>query len=417
MALAAEGWQVRAVLPLGPEQIGIRGSDTVVGLVDFRHASPAELEWVLAHMASPPLVPLFALAPPARSHASEVEKQLLQACEACFPGNDLKQVLAHLRSQGDAGLGPGHANSARNLMGDSAALMAMRTLLHKYAAIDLPVLVSGETGTGKELAAHALHQLSQRRHRPILAVNCGAISSSLLQSELFGHEKGAFTGAAARRQGLFESANGGTVFLDEVGDLPPDAQTSLLRVLQEGTIERVGSNQSIHVDVRIIAATHVDLEQAVEAGRFRRDLYYRLNVLRLPMPALRERDGDVELLAEHFLAGFRQRHATRARGFSDAARRALREHSWPGNVRELLNRVQRAAVITEADLIECADLELAPADGGEACDERDQLLACLAHSGYNISACARRMRVSRVTVYRMCQRHGLRLDALRTSTA
>ena len=424
MALAAEGWQIRAILPQGTEQVGIRGSDIVVGLVDFRHASPVELEWVVAHMARHPLIPILALAPPADTPSSHVAMELLHACEGQFPSDDLKPVLAYLRTLGNPSLAPSHPPSIANLMGESPALLAMRSLLHKYAGIDLPVLISGETGTGKELAAHALHQLSRRCQHPILAVNCGAISSSLLQSELFGHEKGAFTGATGRRQGLFESADGGTVFLDEVGDLPPEAQTSLLRVLQEGTIERVGSNQSINVDVRIIAATHVDLEQAVEAGRFRRDLYYRLNVLRLPMPALRERNEDIELLAGHFLEKFRSNHATRARGFSETARRALREHSWPGNVRELLNRVQRAAVTAEANLIECVDLELTlpddlPDGDGDtgSTNARDHLLACLAHSDYNISACARRMQVSRVTVYRMCHRYGLELETLRTSFA
>lgn len=425
MALAAEGWRTRAVLAHGPEQIGIRSGDTVVELVDFRDASPEELEWVASHLSRHPHIPIIALAPPDRRPASPIVQELLGICERQFPGSDLKPVLAHLRSIGAPRPrpAPGHAISAEGLMGESPALLSIRALLHKYAGIELPVLITGETGTGKELAAHALHQLSSRRHRPILAVNCGAISSTLLQSELFGHEKGAFTGATGRRLGLFESADGGTVFLDEVGDLPPDAQTSLLRVLQEGTIERVGSNQPTHVDVRIIAATHVDLEQAVEAGRFRRDLYYRLNVLRLPMPALRDRNSDIELLAEHFLAGFRTRHAACARGFSAPARRALREHHWPGNVRELLNRVQRAAVITETDLIGCADLELPSCDGGQrgnditGCllDERGHLLACLEHSGYNVSACARRMRVSRVTVYRMCHRYGVQLDALRTT--
>lgn len=421
MALAAEGWRTRAVLPHGPEQIGIRSGDTVVELVDFRDASPEELEWVASHLSKHPRIPIIALAPPSRRPASAVVQELLEICVKQFPGDDLQPVLAHLHSIGTPA--PGHAIPAEGLTGESPTLLSTRALLHKYAGIDLPVLITGETGTGKELAAHALHQLSSRRHGPILAINCGAISSTLLQSELFGHEKGAFTGAAGRRLGLFESADGGTVFLDEVGDLPPDAQTSLLRVLQEGTIERVGSNQSVHVDVRIIAATHVDLEQAVEAGRFRRDLYYRINVLRLPMPALRDRDGDIELLAEHFLACFRSRHAACARGFSASARRALHEHDWPGNVRELLNRVQRAAVIAEADLISCADLELPACDGGQrgndvtgsVTDERGHLLACLEHSGYNVSACARRMRVSRVTVYRMCHRYGVQLDALRTT--
>lgn len=421
MALAAEGWQTRTVHPLGSEQIGIRSGDTVVELVDFRDASLDELQWVASRLSKHPLIPIIAFAPPNRRPANAAVQKLLETCVQQFPGNDLRPVLAHLHSIDMPAHAPGHAISAEGMMGESPALLSMRTLLHKYAGIDLPVLITGETGTGKELAAHALHQRSSRRHGPILAINCGAISSTLLQSELFGHEKGAFTGAAGRRLGLFESADGGTVFLDEVGDLPPDAQTSLLRVLQEGTIERVGSNQSIHVNVRIIAATHVDFEQAVETGRFRRDLYYRLNVLRLPVPALRDREDDIELLAEHFLARFRLQHPACARGFSAEARRALREHHWSGNVRELLNRVQRAAVIAEADLIGCADLELPACDdgqrgndiGGSATDERSHLLSCLEHSDFNVSVCARRMRVSRVTVYRMCHRHDVQLEALR----
>ncbi|WP_313205307.1 sigma 54-interacting transcriptional regulator, partial [Stenotrophomonas sp.] len=277
---------------------------------------------------------------------------------------------------------------------------------------------TGETGTGKELAAQALHALSGRAGRSFLAVNCGAIPASLVQSELFGHERGAFTGAAQRRVGLFETADGGTVFLDEVGDLPADAQTSLLRVLQEGTLERVGSNQPLRVDVRVLAATHVDLEQAVAQGRFRRDLYYRLNVLRLPMPALRDRGNDVLLLAEHFLRGFRNRHPGRARGFDPGARVAMRQFDWPGNVRELLNRVQRAAIVSEHELISASDLDLADADApspravlqdarGQV--ERDVLLRTLKMHGYNVSACARHMQVSRVTVYRLCRKHRLEL--------
>ena len=182
----------------------------------------------------------------------------------------------------------------------------------QFAPVELPVLVTGETGTGKELAAHALHALSGRAGKPFIAVNCGAIPASLVQSELFGHERGSFTGADKRQIGVFEAAHGGTVFLDEVGDLPAEAQTSLLRVLQEGTFERVGSSQPLRADVRVLAATHVELEHAVAQGRFRSDLYYRLNVLRLLMPPLRERGADVQLLAEHFLRCFRLRHSVRA---------------------------------------------------------------------------------------------------------
>jgi DNA-binding NtrC family response regulator len=239
---------------------------------------------------------------------------------------------------------------------------------------------------------------------------------------LFGHERGAFTGATARRIGHFEAADGGTVFLDEIGDLPLDAQTNLLRVLQEGTIDRVGSCQSVHVDVRVLAATHVDLERAVAQGRFREDLFYRLNVLRLRMPPLRERAGDIELLAQHFLDAFRETYGTRARAFSTAARKAMNGFPWPGNVRELMNRVQRAAVIADDALITPEDLELTPdAPGGDrdslgsarTSAEREAIVDCLRASAFNISECARRLRVSRVTVYRLCKKHQLALDQLR----
>jgi DNA-binding NtrC family response regulator len=311
------------------------------------------------------------------------------------------------------------------LVGRSASMQALRTSLRKYAPVDLPVLITGETGTGKEVAARAVHELSPRRDRPFVAINCGALPGNLVQSELFGHERGAFTGAATRRVGHIESAGGGTIFLDEIGDLPLDAQTSLLRFLQEGTIVRVGSSTSLHADVRVLAATHVDLEKAVAAGRFRQDLYYRLNVLRVQMPALRERETDVDLLAQHFLDRFREQHGSRATGFNVAARRALREFHWPGNVRELVNRVQRAAVVAEDALIGVADLDLPPRAGSapvtgldraRVSAERDALVACLREARFNVSECARRLGIARVTVYRLCKKHGLVLDELAQST-
>src|SRR5690606_14105246 len=192
-----------------------------------------------------------------------------------------KELLRQLQTLGEAPLALTHDDVLATLLGESDVMLVMRATLRKFAPVDLPVLITGETGTGKEAAAHALHRLSSRHGKAFQAVSCGAIPSTLVQSELFGQERGAFTGATTRRHGLFETAHNGTVFLDEIGDLPLDAQTSLLRVLQEGTIERVGSHQPIKVDVRVIAATHVDLEQAIEDGRFRADLYYRLNVLRL----------------------------------------------------------------------------------------------------------------------------------------
>lgn len=331
----------------------------------------------------------------------------------------LRQALS--RVPGDAPVV--HDDDAPSLLtGNSPAIRALSQNIRKFAPVELPLLITGETGTGKEMAARALHQLSPRHGKPFAAINCGALPANLVQSELFGHERGAFTGATARRIGHFESADGGTVFLDEIGDLPLDAQTNLLRVLQEGTIERIGSCQSIKVDVRVLAATHVDLEKAVAQGRFREDLFYRLNVLRLRMPPLRERKGDIELLAQHFLDAFRESYGTRARAFSTSARKALNAFSWPGNVRELMNRVQRAAVIADDALITPDDLELcADSPSGDrdslgsarTSAEREAIVDCLRASAFNISECARRLRVSRVTVYRLCKKHQLALDQLR----
>lgn len=421
--LAADGWQVRAVLPQQPADIGMRGSDTLVGLIDFRHTTSSELERIEKMTGEHRHMPLFAITSDDFPVSEPCTARLLAACLHHFPHPaDLKELVHQLQMLGKSTVAREAENLLDTLLGESTAMLSMRATLRKFAPVDLPVLITGETGTGKEVAAHALHRLSARSSNPFNAINCGAIPATLVQSELFGHERGAFTGATSRRQGLFETAHTGTVFLDEVGDLPLDAQTSLLRVLQEGTIERIGSNQPVNVDVRILAATHVDLEQAVAQGHFRSDLYYRLNVLRLGMPPLRKRDGDIELLARHFLKTFRARHAIRARGYTAAARQAMERFSWPGNVRELLNRVQRAAITAEGELIDCADLELtasgAEADGAQlevarAAAERDTLLSCLEQSHYNVSACARLMKVSRVTIYRLCRKHQLQLEAMR----
>lgn len=422
-ALAAAGWQLRSISPTPGMAVGLRGRDHLVAVVDLRHLDADALQLLLPWIERHHHLPWLAVLPPGLGSPPPAWGAILRACLEQFSlPLDLQDLLGAMQRRSDDD-GPPRASVCAGaglpaLIGDSTALLAVRAALHKFAPVELPVLVTGETGTGKELAAQALHALSGRAARPFLAVNCGAIPANLVQSELFGHERGAFTGAAQRRIGLFESAHGGTVFLDEVGDLPADAQTSLLRVLQEGTLERVGSNQPLRVDVRVLAATHVELEQAVAQGRFRRDLYYRLNVLRLPMPPLRDRGNDVLLLAEHFLRSFRQRHPGRARGFDPGARQAMRGFDWPGNVRELLNRVQRAAIVAEGELIGAADLDLAGADAparraplqdarGQV--ERDVLLQALRQHGYNVSACARHMQVSRVTVYRLCRKHQLQL--------
>src|SRR5690606_13154646 len=253
--------------------------------------------------------------------------------------------------------------------------------------------------------------------------SCGGVTHTPIQSELSGHERGAFTGATARRSGLFATADGGTVFLDEIGNLPLDAQSNLLRVLQDHSLQRVGSHESVPIDVRVLAATNLDLEAAVAEGTFRIDLFYRLNVLHLHMPPLHERGRDIVLLAEHFLHRFRENNQTRARAFSADARQAMLGFAWPGHVRELINRVQRAAVIAETELISVSDLDLsgepaAPAGRGalelaREAAEREAILACLHDNGCNISQTARRLRVARVTVYRLCRKHGIDLAKLR----
>jgi len=288
--------------------------------------------------------------------------------------------------------------------------------IKRIAKVDAPVLIRGESGSGKEMAAQAIHQLSARASGPFVAVNCGAMHPSLIQSELFGHMKGSFTGASRDERGFIEAADGGTVFLDEIGDLPLDLQVNLLRFLQEMTINRIGSTRSIRVDVRVIAATNVDLDKAVLAGKFREDLFYRLNVLPLHMPPLRERKSDVALLAQHFFTKYVHDKSPRLRGFSRRSLAAMEAHDWPGNVRELINRVRRAMVMSEGRLITPVDLgleERSEAPLQDALDEarteaeRSAISCSLQSAGRNVSLAARQLGVSRMTLYRLMAKHSI----------
>ena len=242
------------------------------------------------------------------------------------------------------------------MVGRSAAMQALFGLIARVAGSDATILINGETGTGKGLAARAIHRHSGRGEGAFVSINCGAIPENLLESELFGHVKGAFTGATANKVGKFEQANGGTIFLDEIGDMSPDLQVKLLRVLEEGEFEPVGGNRTVRVDVRVIAATHRDLESRVSAGQFREDLYYRLYVIPLVLPPLRERGGDILGLAEHFLAEFNGRLQASVTGISDEARGVLQRHDWPGNVRELRNLMERLVVLKAEGEITVEDL-------------------------------------------------------------
>jgi transcriptional regulator with GAF, ATPase, and Fis domain len=247
-----------------------------------------------------------------------------------------------------------------DLVGNSASFDGCLTLIEQVAPTDLPVLVLGETGTGKELIAQAVHASSTRSDGPMVCVNCAALPETLIESELFGHEKGSFTGATGRRRGRFELADGGTLFLDEIGDIPAPLQSKLLRVLQEGEIERVGGSIAIKVDVRIIAATHRDLVAATETGDFRSDLYYRINAFPINVPPLRERGDDVQLLARHFAQTHAERMGRSAPELSPGALERLSSYSWPGNVRELENVIQRALIVSPGDLLELFEFAPAP---------------------------------------------------------
>jgi len=326
------------------------------------------------------------------------------------------QGMAALRTAPPGAGRLGHTGES-SLTGQSTAIDALRRQIGKVAVASAPVLIWGESGSGKELVAKAVHAQSARRDGPFVPINCGAIAATLIQSELFGYEKGAFTGAARARRGLIESAQGGSVFLDEIGDLPMDLQVNLLRFLQEKTIYRLGATQSVAVDARVIAASHVKLEEAVAKGSFREDLFYRLNVLTLDVPPLRQRRDDLEELAWHFFEQFASERAPGVRGFSTRALQAVRDYGWPGNVRELINRVRRAMVMAEGRLIVPRDLgleaergalpEAAALEEARIRAERDAIDASLQRAGRNVSLAARDLGVSRMTLYRLLAKHGI----------
>jgi formate hydrogenlyase transcriptional activator len=244
------------------------------------------------------------------------------------------------------------------IIGSSPSLRAVLDRVARVAATDATVLIMGETGTGKELIAREIHASSPKANRTLIKVNCAALPEGLVASELFGHERGAFTGALERRRGRFELAAGGTIFLDEVGDLPPATQVALLRVLQEGEFERVGGNETLHTDARVVAATNRDLDEAVHAGKFRSDLLFRLNVFPITVPPLRDRTADVPILAEYYASHFARKLGKRIRGIQPRALDRLTAYSWPGNVRELQNIVERAVILASGELLDSADLEL-----------------------------------------------------------
>jgi DNA-binding NtrC family response regulator len=305
----------------------------------------------------------------------------------------------------------------KGMVGSCDAMQGLFRTIGKIAKSDAPVLITGESGTGKELAALAIHRGSARAAQPFVAVNCAAIPPTLLLSELFGYEKGAFTGALQRRTGRVESAHSGTLFLDEIGDMPVECQAALLRFLQEGTIERLGGTGSIPVDVRILSATHVDLNEAIAAGRFRSDLFHRLCVLRVEQPPLRMRGDDIGLLARHLLGQVRKTSGHGIKGFSPAAMRAIASYDWPGNVRELINRIRRAVVMAEGSVITPDDLDLLPSGENPAltlAEVRDSAIRhaieqALQRHHERLVDVADELGISRATLYRLMRDYNLEM--------
>ncbi len=318
------------------------------------------------------------------------------------------------------------SEDAGEIVGRSPALKTMLSFIKTVAPTEATVLITGESGTGKELVARALHKASPRAQKPLVTVNCAALAENLLESELFGHEKGSFTGAERRREGRFAQADGGTIFLDEIGEMPLALQAKLLRALQQGEIQRVGSDAPITVDVRVLAATNRDLRKEVTAKRFREDLYFRLNVISIEVPSLRQRLEDIPLLAAHFLQIFAERNHKQVKGFSPKALDALLRYSWPGNVRELENVVERAVILCQGDLIDLASLPgnvaqsqgkgLATENSEECLDltglsldevERRAIEDTLRQTGDNKSEAARRLGITRATLHNKLRRYGL----------
>lgn len=417
-------WHVRRVTSMRELGCAIRDGAPKAGLVDFGSAfSAAELD-LLERCMQVPHVGWVAALPPAMLSHERVRQLVRDYCVdyVQMPLRMEETAYSLRHAWGMAALAqeatPAPKASHTRMLGECPSMHGLFRAIRKVAQNSAPAFIAGESGTGKELTAQAIHEASARANGPFIAINCGAIPPHLIQSELFGYEKGAFTGAHQRHIGWVEHANGGTLFLDEIGDLPLESQVSLLRFLQQGTITRLGGHQSIPLDIRIISATHVDLEAAQHHGGFRTDLFHRLCVLTLSVPPLRERGSDIVLLAEHILAQHANEASHRIRGFTPCALHAMMHYPWPGNVRELINRVRRALVMTDNRKISAADLHLEgyASVSGQTLEEAregaesDAIRTAIARNGFHMGMTARELAVSRVTLYRLMQKHGIRAE-------
>jgi len=343
-------------------------------------------------------------------HAKPVQlEELRLVLKRCFHVALLEREFLEIRARLEN-------DAFEGMIGSSPQMQRVFESIRKVATTDAPVLIVGESGTGKEMVAQGVHQRSARRNGPFVPINCGAIPENLLESELFGHEKGAFTGAHAQRKGHVEAADGGTLFLDEVGELPASLQVKLLRFLQEQRFARVGGRGEITVNVRVIAATNADLRKAMTTGAFREDLYYRLAVVEMALPPLREREGDIEVIARSFLDRFARENKKPGLSFAADALRAMARHVWPGNIRELQNRVRRAVIMSDGRRLTATDLELDSAEGGTASTslkeareqvEREMVQRALKRHHGKIAPAAIELGISRPTMYELMEKLGI----------
>ena len=421
--LAGGGWNVLIARSASEAARYARPDLPYAGLIDVTRLAPRDLG-ALEPSLRQQHIGWIALASAQRLEEPDVRRLIRNYCfdyvKLPVPHTSIDYLIGHafgMVTLCDLDMVAGLASAGDDeMVGTCEAMQQLFRTIRKVANTDAAVFISGESGTGKELTALAIHERSPRRKAPFIAINCGAIPHHLLQSELFGYERGAFTGANQRKIGRVEAAHGGTLFLDEIGDLPLESQASLLRFLQEGRIERLGGRESIAVDVRVVSATHVDLEQAMQDGRFRADLFHRLCVLRIDEPPLRARGKDIEILAHHMLHKFKTDSSRRIRGFAPSAVEAIHNYSWPGNVREMINRVRRAIVMAEGKLISAQDLGLAQFTAQETMTlaqarddaEKRAIEAALLRHRHRLNEAAIDLGISRVTLYRLMGAHGLR---------
>lgn len=427
--LRARGWDIQTVTRLDEAKSLVDLHRYHVGLVIFGSREHADLSAIQALLGMHFAMEWVALVPAAAMHSRDVCQLISQGfydfhtlpfdCErlqiTLGHAFGMAQVQKRLRTQvggyGDDGI-----------IGCSAPISKVFSEIATAAAVDVPVLITGEGGVGKELAARAIHRRSGRVDQPFVVLSCGALASDLMRSELFGHEQGAFPGASRARPGSIEAASGGTLFLDEVADLPSDMQTMLARFLQDRTIRRIGGDEDVAIDVRVVASTHGDLENAVATGFFREDLYRALNVLHVSMPSLRDRVEDIELLGKYYLDMFITDKYRHIKGFAPEAVAAMEHYPWPGNVRELVNRVRRAMVMCQGQWIAPTDLGLTEPDNGvsnfltqnmtleqaKSEAEKEIIRLTLKATDNNISRAARQLSVSRMTLYRLMHKHKIR---------